>query len=152
MREQQGDARPKIASTLPSLNGYDTILLGSPIWNVQEPMIMRTFIEALDWTGKAVHRPGHEERLATAPAAVVTELGVSATEMARREKTTASRNLEMPTQRQEAGRTVRVTAPAGPVRRQPGSGRCHLARALELTQNLGDLPLSRSNGRAAAGA
>ena len=23
--------------------------------NVQEPMIMRTFIEALDWTGKTVH-------------------------------------------------------------------------------------------------
>jgi flavodoxin len=55
VQEEQDDARPKIAGSLPSLGGYDTILLGSPVWNVQEPMIMRTFIEALDWTGKTVH-------------------------------------------------------------------------------------------------
>ncbi len=55
VREEQGDARPKIAGALPSLDGYDMILFGSPVWNVQEPMIMRTFIEAVDWTGKTVH-------------------------------------------------------------------------------------------------
>lgn len=55
VREEQSDARPKIAGALPSLTGYDTILLGSPIWNVQEPMIMRTSIDGLDWTGKTVH-------------------------------------------------------------------------------------------------
>lgn len=55
VREEQDNARPKIAGRLPSLNGYSTILLGSPVWNVQEPMIMRTFIEGLDWAGKTVH-------------------------------------------------------------------------------------------------
>jgi len=55
VREEQDDSRPKIAGLLPSLDAYDTVLLGSPVWNVQEPMIMRTFIEALDWTRKTVH-------------------------------------------------------------------------------------------------
>jgi flavodoxin len=55
VQEEQDDTRPKIAGSLPSLDGYDTILLGSPVWNVQEPMIMRTFIEAFDWAGKTVH-------------------------------------------------------------------------------------------------
>jgi hypothetical protein len=34
VREQDTDARPAIEGRLPSLNGYDTILLASPIWNV----------------------------------------------------------------------------------------------------------------------
>lgn len=33
----------------------DTILLGSPVWNVQAPMIMDTFIESVDLTGKTLH-------------------------------------------------------------------------------------------------
>lgn len=55
VREEQQDARPEIDGSLPSLDGYDTVLLGSPVWNVQTPMIMRTFVEALDFGGKAVH-------------------------------------------------------------------------------------------------
>ena len=35
-------------------DGYDTVLLGSPIWNVRAPMIMTTFTEQLDFTGKTV--------------------------------------------------------------------------------------------------
>lgn len=54
-REQREDARPAIATTLPSLADYGTILLGSPIWNVQEPMIMRTFVESFDLTGTTIH-------------------------------------------------------------------------------------------------
>ncbi|WP_220032937.1 flavodoxin [Curtobacterium sp. MCPF17_003] len=50
--EQNRDARPEIANTLPDLADYDTVLLGSPIWNVQPPMIMATFAEAVDLTGK----------------------------------------------------------------------------------------------------
>lgn len=46
--EEATNARPGIATPLPSLVGYDTVLLGSPIWNVQEPMIMRTFMEGVD--------------------------------------------------------------------------------------------------------
>ncbi len=52
--EQDTDARPIIAGDLPDLAPYDTILLGSPIWNVRAPMIMSTFTETLDFTGKTV--------------------------------------------------------------------------------------------------
>ncbi|MFI1094791.1 flavodoxin [Streptomyces sp. NPDC020917] len=55
VREQDSDARPAIEGRLPSLDGYDTILLASPIWNVRAPMIMLTFTEALDFRGKTVH-------------------------------------------------------------------------------------------------
>ncbi|ROP72607.1 flavodoxin [Curtobacterium sp. PhB115] len=54
VREQNGDARPDIAGGLPDLAQYDTVLLGSPIWNVQPPMIMATFAEAVDLSGKPV--------------------------------------------------------------------------------------------------
>ncbi|AYG03456.1 hypothetical protein D7I44_07845 [Gryllotalpicola protaetiae] len=55
VQEEQDDVRPAIRGQLPSLDDYDTILLGSPIWNVQVPMIMRTFAEALNWSGKDVY-------------------------------------------------------------------------------------------------
>ncbi|MFE4727760.1 flavodoxin [Microbacterium sp. NPDC056736] len=55
VREERDDARPAIAAALPDLDAYDTILLGSPVWNVQAPMIMRTFVESVDLTGKTVH-------------------------------------------------------------------------------------------------
>ncbi|WP_024476664.1 flavodoxin [Arthrobacter sp. CAL618] len=54
VREQDSDARPQIANALPNLEGYDTVLIGSPIWNVQPPMIMATFIEAVDVAGKTL--------------------------------------------------------------------------------------------------
>jgi flavodoxin len=54
VREQDNDARPRIADPLPALDGYDVVLLGSPIWNVRPPMIMNTFTEALDFSGKTV--------------------------------------------------------------------------------------------------
>lgn len=52
--EQNADARPDIADALPDLAGYDTVILGSPVWNVRAPMIMRTFIEAVDLSGRTV--------------------------------------------------------------------------------------------------
>ncbi len=52
--EQNSDARPGIANPLTSIAGYDTVLLGSPIWNVRAPMIMATFTEGHDFTGKTV--------------------------------------------------------------------------------------------------
>lgn len=55
VQEQQADARPGIANPLPSLDRYDTVLLASPIWNVRAPMIMTTFVEALDFTSRTVH-------------------------------------------------------------------------------------------------
>jgi len=55
VREQNADARPAIADPLASIEQYDTVLLGSPIWNVRPPMIMTTFTESHDFTGKTVH-------------------------------------------------------------------------------------------------
>jgi flavodoxin len=55
VREQDTDARPAIANPLGSIDGYDTILLASPIWNVRAPMIMTTFTESYDFAGKSVH-------------------------------------------------------------------------------------------------
>jgi flavodoxin len=55
VQEQNADARPAIANPLTSIDRYDTVLLGSPIWNVRAPMIMSTFTEGFDFTGKAIH-------------------------------------------------------------------------------------------------
>lgn len=54
VREQDQDARPAIASPLPDLTGYDTVILASPIWNVRPPMIMSTFVESVSFEGKRV--------------------------------------------------------------------------------------------------
>lgn len=54
VREQNDEARPEIAGQLPDAAPYDTVLLGSPIWNVRPPMIMRTFVERIDWSAKTV--------------------------------------------------------------------------------------------------
>ena len=55
VREQDGSARPAIASPIPAIDQYDTVLLASGIWNVRAPMIMATFAESYDFTGKTVH-------------------------------------------------------------------------------------------------
>jgi flavodoxin len=54
VREQDSAARPAVANPLASLDRYDTILLGSPIWNVRAPMIMTTFTQALGFRGRTV--------------------------------------------------------------------------------------------------
>ncbi|MFB7337055.1 flavodoxin [Streptomyces adustus] len=55
VREQDANARPALEGRLPSLNGYDTILLASPFWNVRAAVITTAFTEALDFRGKTVH-------------------------------------------------------------------------------------------------
>jgi flavodoxin len=55
VREQNADARPRIANPLKSIDNYDVVLLGSPIWNVRPPMIMSTFAESFDFSGKTIH-------------------------------------------------------------------------------------------------
>lgn len=54
VQEQNADARPAIANPLGSIASYDTVLLASPIWNVRAPMIMSTFAESFDFTGKTL--------------------------------------------------------------------------------------------------
>jgi flavodoxin len=54
VREQEANARPAIVDPLRSIERYDTVLLASPIWNVRAPMIMSTFVERHDFSGKTV--------------------------------------------------------------------------------------------------
>jgi flavodoxin len=55
VQEENADARPAIANPLPDVAPYDTVLLGSPVWNVQTPMIMRTFVESTNLAGRTIH-------------------------------------------------------------------------------------------------
>lgn len=54
VEEQRANARPAIANPLPDVDSYDMVLLGSPVWNVRSPMIMSTFTDGVDLTGKTV--------------------------------------------------------------------------------------------------
>lgn len=54
LEEQRSDARPAIANALPDVSGYDTVVIGCPIWWGDEPMIVRTFLEGVDLAGKVV--------------------------------------------------------------------------------------------------
>lgn len=54
-QEQEANARPAILNGLTSISSYDIVLLGSPIWGGRAPMIMTTFVEGLDFTGKTVY-------------------------------------------------------------------------------------------------
>jgi flavodoxin len=54
VREQNENARPGIVRMPSSVAAYDTILIGSPIWNVRVPRIMLTFAERFDFAGKTI--------------------------------------------------------------------------------------------------
>lgn len=45
LREGHSDARPEIEGRLPDLDGYQVVVIGSPVWDGRAPMIMRTFVE-----------------------------------------------------------------------------------------------------------
>ncbi len=53
---EQGDpkARPEIGNLPESIDEYDTIYLGYPIWWGQAPKIIYTFLESYDFTGKTI--------------------------------------------------------------------------------------------------
>lgn len=53
--ERDENARPEIANLPASLDEYDTILVGYPIWWHTAPMIIGTFLENYDLTGKEVY-------------------------------------------------------------------------------------------------
>lgn len=55
VREQNDDARPGIIALPASIDLYDTVVIGSPIWNVRVPRIMLTFAERFDFSGKTVY-------------------------------------------------------------------------------------------------
>ena len=54
LEEQRDDARPTIAGDLPDVAQYDTVFIGCPIWWGDEPMVVRTFVEGIDLSGKTI--------------------------------------------------------------------------------------------------
>lgn len=52
--EQMRDYRPAIAKPLKNFQDYDTIFLGYPNWWADLPMILYTFLETYDFSGKRI--------------------------------------------------------------------------------------------------
>jgi len=53
-RERTNNERPAIRDTVKDFAEYDTIFIGYPVWWGDTPMILHTFMEAYDFTGKTV--------------------------------------------------------------------------------------------------
>lgn len=49
------NARPALLNDVPELAGYDTILIGFPVWWYTAPRIINTFLESADYSGKAIY-------------------------------------------------------------------------------------------------
>ena len=52
--EHDGSLRPEIVLPLETLDAYDTIFIGFPIWYRSYPRVIATFVEKFDFTGKRV--------------------------------------------------------------------------------------------------
>ena len=53
-KEQNENARPAIRDALPDLSQYDTVFIGAPVWWGDWPMIVYSFCEAADLSGKTL--------------------------------------------------------------------------------------------------
>ena len=53
-QEKRDKVRPAIKQPLPNLEQYDTVFIGYPIWWYQMPMILYSFLEENDFSGKKV--------------------------------------------------------------------------------------------------
>lgn len=53
-REQDNNARPAIKGSLPKFSDYQNIFVGSPIWNSEYPMIMRTLFDKANLNHKTL--------------------------------------------------------------------------------------------------
>lgn len=52
--EQDEKARPELTSQIENLDQYDTIFIGYPTWWYDMPMVMYSFFEEYDFTGKTI--------------------------------------------------------------------------------------------------
>lgn len=52
--ELANKARPALAEAVPDVSHYDVIMLGYPIWYGDAPMVISSFLEASDFTGKTI--------------------------------------------------------------------------------------------------
>ncbi len=54
MQEIEQKARPTVAGKVENMTQYDVIFVGYPIWYYQAPMVVDTFMESYDFSGKVV--------------------------------------------------------------------------------------------------
>ena len=60
-KEQEADARPEFKLPIPDLSQYDLIFFGHPIWWAEMPMVVRTFLDKVNLSGKKIaHFCTHE--------------------------------------------------------------------------------------------
>lgn len=52
--ERSEGKRPAMAKAAPDLQGYDTVYLGFPNWWGDMPMLLYTFLDSVDLSGKKV--------------------------------------------------------------------------------------------------
>ena len=52
--EKEAGARPAYIGDVTDWDAYSTVFVGYPIWHGDLPMVVYTFLEAHDWTGKTV--------------------------------------------------------------------------------------------------
>ena len=53
-QEQRDNARPEISAEVENWNDYDVVFVGYPDWWNDAPMIIYTFLESYDWSGKTL--------------------------------------------------------------------------------------------------
>ena len=53
-QEQDENARPELAAQVENWESYDTVFVGYPDWWSDAPMLVYTFLESYDWTGKTL--------------------------------------------------------------------------------------------------
>lgn len=53
-QEQAEDARPELAASVEDWDSYDVVFVGYPDWWSDAPMVIYSFLESYDWTGKTL--------------------------------------------------------------------------------------------------
>lgn len=53
-QEKRTNARPAVAGKVANFADYDTVFVGSPNWWGDLPMVVYTFLEQYDWSGKKI--------------------------------------------------------------------------------------------------
>ena len=53
-RELNDDIRPPLKEPVAGMGAYETVFIGHPIWWYREPMVVRSFYEAYDFSGKRI--------------------------------------------------------------------------------------------------
>lgn len=54
VEHQHREMRPDLAVDNPSAEGYDVVFVGYPLWWETAPRVVRTWLEAQDWSGKTI--------------------------------------------------------------------------------------------------